>query len=56
MQESNPTKEVYLAALNRIADELEKFRKAMRPEHPDLSDEERAREVREIQSRVFGED
>lgn len=56
MQESKLANDVYLAALNRIADELEKFRKAMRPEHLALSDEERAEEVRNIQRRIFGDE
>ena len=56
MQESKRPNDVYLAALNRIADELAKFRKAMRPEHPVLSDEERAEEVRNIQRSIFGDE
>ena len=56
MQDSNRPNCVYLAALNRIADELEKFRKAMKPERPALNDEERAEEVKRIQRTIFGDD
>ena len=56
MQESNPTKDVYLAALQGIADEIAKLRKALKPERPVISDEERAEEVRRIQRKVFGDE